>query len=538
MSQTYQVISAALPKERCATALLLFLFSFLFFCAFRIPVPCNVDTFLYARAIKTLEGPVVHFGYYVIGSFCQALLGRFGYTPPETLGLLSQFLGGVSVSSLYVFSFLTTKDHLQGLVAALLLMFSGTFWLFSIHGEVYVPQLAFVLLSLAFIQKQMPFISSLCLLIAISITPTSLLALAPIGYLMYTNRSGTRQATFFLAPIATAFIAVMLWNGSKVVEVFTQAIYSPAIFLDEFSWTGLLREVVYRIIKAYGRSFNIVLFFVMTGFAVVYKNDRRQWGLTLFFLIPFMVYLFNLGLLSGDHLIISFVAVSLLGSHGILKCLDWMGIKRGLRSLAIILILSFYVLISFEFLISRPTAYSKELARVIHALSKRMPDNGIILADYCFGVTYASMTFHEKSMDLFEGRPAAYVEKGVREGEPVFHRLNKPFWISFACIPGVASKHGFRELLTKRPLYLVETLDWRIGLIQVFKEHLKSLKLENPRDKIQRLNDITRYLQYKLGSTIMVDRIIDSPLHPVYRLRAVGDSENRQDHSTQNSSVK
>ena len=50
-------------NEPYATACVLFLISFLFFYLFRIPTPPNVDTYLYARAIETFDGPGIHFGY-------------------------------------------------------------------------------------------------------------------------------------------------------------------------------------------------------------------------------------------------------------------------------------------------------------------------------------------------------------------------------------------------------------------------------------------------------------------------------------------
>jgi len=530
MTPRQHPISIIRHNENYRTALLLFLFSFVLFYAFRIPVPINVDTALYARSIKTFEGPVVHLGYYGIGSLFQSFLGVFGLTPLQTLGVMSQFFGGIAVSGLYVFSLQITEDHLQSLLAALILMFSGAFWLYSIHGEVYVPQLAFVLLSLISIQKQRPLISSLCLLTAVSITPTSLLALVPIGYLMHMHRLGKKQEAFFLSPILIAFITIMLLEGPKIIQAFASAVYSPAIFLDGFSHIGLLREAVYRLIKAYGRSFNLISFFALIGFVVLYRKDRRKWGLTLSLILPFLAYLLNLALFSSDHLIISFIAVSLLGSWGILASLDKLGLFGVKRSVVIVLLLTLYSMISFEFLVSRQMTYSKEQSRVINALAVKFSKDGIMMADYIFGVSYASinMNRNEASIDLYEGRPNTYLQKNMEGPHNTCARLQKPFWVSFACVPSFASRKEFKSVVDNRPIYLVETLDWPVGLVQVFKERLIKMGLEKPRQRIRRVEDIAEYLEYKLGATITVDRIIASPLHPVYRLRIIGASKDRQ----------
>ncbi len=191
------------------SACLIFLFSLLFFHVFRIPIPLNVDTYLYTRAIETFEGPNIHFGYYIIGSFCHWLLGPLGVTPLQTLGYISQFFGSVSVAGIYIFTFLLTDSRLHSFLTACILMFSGAFWLLSIHGEVYVPQLAFVLLSLIFLMKSRPMLSSLSILIAVSITPTSLLALFPLCYIIYMNKFDRKHLIYFAAPILLVYVILM-----------------------------------------------------------------------------------------------------------------------------------------------------------------------------------------------------------------------------------------------------------------------------------------------------------------------------------------
>jgi hypothetical protein len=173
------------PVVSYKTICTLFLFSFIFFLLFMIDTPANGDTYSYARSISTFEGPIIHIGYYTIGYIFHSLLKQFGSTPLLTLGYMSCFFGSISVICMYLFTFMLTENRLQSFLAALILMFSGTFWFFSVHGEVYVPQLAFVLLSVLFIMKKRALLSSLSILVAISITPTSCLAIPPLIYLVY-----------------------------------------------------------------------------------------------------------------------------------------------------------------------------------------------------------------------------------------------------------------------------------------------------------------------------------------------------------------
>ena len=108
---------------------------------FHIKIPVNGDTYAYADSITSFAGPLIHYGYFVIGAFFYAVLQNFGMNALQTVTFMSIFFGSVCVASMYLFSIGLTKDRFQSLLAALILMFSGTFWFFAEHGEVYVPQL-------------------------------------------------------------------------------------------------------------------------------------------------------------------------------------------------------------------------------------------------------------------------------------------------------------------------------------------------------------------------------------------------------------
>ena len=125
----------------------LFFFSFILFSLFITERPTNGDTYVYASAISTFRGPLIHFGYYVIGFIFHSFLQKVGSNSMLSLGYVSVFFGSISVVCMYLFTLELTKNRFQSLLSSLILLFSGAFWFFSTHGEVYVPQLGFVLLS-------------------------------------------------------------------------------------------------------------------------------------------------------------------------------------------------------------------------------------------------------------------------------------------------------------------------------------------------------------------------------------------------------
>lgn len=509
--------------EPYKTACLLFLFSCLFFHLFRIPVPLNVDTYLYARAIETFEGPIIHFGYYLIGALCHAFLKPVGVTPLETLGYISQFFGGISVAGMYVFTFLLTEKRLLSLLSAAILMFSGTFWLFSIHGEVYVPQLGFVLLSLIGLLKIRPFLSSLFILVAVSISPTSLLALIPACYVMHMRRFNRKHLMAFACPILLGYAIVMLWDGPRVIEAFAGAIHTPTAFVAPFSYTKFLTLLMYQLMRAYGNSFNLICLFAAAGLVFLYSQDKRLWGLMLAFLLPFSAYFLNLGLVSGDHLIISFIAVSFFGAYGMLRLLDKVHASSKTRIIFVALFVCLHFLINYERSISRQRAYAAEMGRVAHALSERYQPNGIMLTDFDFGTIFFSMMGKDYPLALLKGNPNEFlIEKGSQAKEAM-EMLKGKFWIEFTRLLDVTSWPEFPSLVDQRRIYFVERKFWPIGMIQV---HMALRDVFGIADKSEpdRVENIREYLAYKLAADVTVEKIIESSLYPVYVMQPVSKS--------------
>ena len=100
-------------------------------------------------------------------------------------------------------------------------------------------------------------------------------------------------------------------------------------------------------------------------------------------------------------------------------------------------------------------------------------------------------------------------------------KLRGKFWVNLEHLTAFTSRAEFKPLVDERPIYLVDTRFWPIGLIQVYKAVLNLMGLKGPENKPLRSKNIREYLAYKLDADITLDKIIDSPLHPVYLMRPV-----------------
>jgi len=98
--------------------------------------------------------------------------------------------------------------------------------------------------------------------------------------------------------------------------------------------------------------------------------------------------------------------------------------------------------------------------------------------------------------------------------------LKGKFWIEFTRLLDVTSWPEFRSLVDKRPIYFVDRKFWPIGMIQV---HMALRDVFGIADKSEpdRLENIREYLAYRLAADVTVEKIIESPLYPVYVMHPV-----------------
>lgn len=489
----------------------LFVGSFAFLVIFQIKPPVNGDSYVYARSIQTFDGPIIHSGYFLIGFIFHFFLGKLGNTPLQTLGHMSVFFGSLCVVCMYFLTLELTKDRKQSLIASLILLFSGAFWVFSEYGEVYVPQLAFVFLSVAAILKTRPLLASLCLLAAISITPTSCLVFPGLAYLIYIRKWQKRQVGWYIGPLILAMVVVLLAGFSTATNIIKWALHPPAVFLGkQWSLSDLFLNIAYRLSLIYGKSFSILLFFALYGFVYLYRKEKRVLFLTLIFLFPFCLYVLNLNLFSGDHLIITFIAISMLASYGIYDSLRLAKVGEKTKWVMTLCLLFMHFSFSYTTFIDPEARDAMELQRVIHRFASEYQANAIMISDFTFGMAFWSLVENEDNFHLLTGRPAAFLREGGASRAAHLDRLRRKFWINEHGAFSFASEvMGSKELFLNRPIYFVDRKDWPT----------RFLKFVLPRSVIEwRHSEILRLprFQKSIGDKARFRLLIDSPLYPVY----------------------
>ncbi|MBI4845908.1 MAG: DUF2723 domain-containing protein [Candidatus Omnitrophica bacterium] len=490
----------------------LFLFSFLILLFFMIYPPANGDSYSYARSIVCLEGTPIHAGYYVIGAAVHYFLKFFGVTPLMTLGLLSVFFGSICVVFMYIFIFRLTADRMQSVLASLILMFSGAFFFYSVHGEVYIPQLAFVLLSAISIEGRKLWPATLFIAIAISIATTSILAIPALLYLMHTREAKKKEMVFFVLPVFLLVIVLFLCDNAKFSDMLAQAICPPKVFLGKFTLAKLMADVLYRLVKVYGRSFNLISILSLCGFFIALKNHRMMAMLSVMFLLPFLMYIFNLGLFSGDHLIISFIAISCLGAYALVYLTK--RLSRG-RYAVFFLLLLIHAVLSQQLFIAPEKRNAEEVSRVVRVLKEVFPEDGILFSEYAFGEAFWYLTAKENDYYIFAGLPNRFLKKHCRNYEECRLKFKNKFWfnISSNMFEFFAMAKNANEIFEGRDIYFADLAYWPSTFIKAL---LSERSIETREEQRASLKQFKKILEIK---NIKIEKIIDSPLCPVYKLR-------------------
>ena len=419
-------------------------------------MPTNGDTYIYANSIEHFTGPIIHFGYYVIGSIFFNIVSFFGLTPVESLGYLSAVCASFAVLLFNRVSFFFNKKNNVSIVGAVILLLSGSFWFFSIHGEVYIPQLTFIVLSIFLLLKQRSLLSSFSFLASLSITPSSILALPALFYLLFFNRLSKKQILYFIIPLLTAASVILLWDISKVIEILNRAIYSPAIFFENFNLISLIKKVIYDLAKVYIKSFNIFLVFMVYGFIKLFNDNRKIWILMILLILPFSAYILNLGLISGDHLIITFIPLSYLSSYGLIKFLDKLQISSRFPSFLLIFLFCIYGWFSYQFKIAPEFKYSCLFENLITNLDHKFDKSDVLVSQFDIGVAFWYLTQKENNYYLQKGEPNNYLKISKGNNELKIEKLNKAFWINIPHFPDFFNSVDFKNLVRGRRIYFIE----------------------------------------------------------------------------------
>ena len=506
-------------RKTVVDAALLFLISIAVFSVFRITTPANGDTYAYADSMTSFAGPAIHYGYFLIGHLIKSLLSRTGISSLQVVTWMSIVSGSLCVTCMYFFSFRLTGDRLQSALAAAILMFSGTFWFFAEHGEVYVPQLCLILLSATFITMGRPLISCLFALTAVSVTPTSCLAFVPI--LFVGTRSGLTKRQigwWFVAPAVGSFAILLLWKFNEIVGILKWAIYSPKIFFDNISLARGVFLGVYQFLVVYLKPFNLLFLAAAWGAVLLWRENRHLFSVMLAFCLPYGAYILNLGLLSGDHLIVTYIAVSLLASYGLSAVLGGLRVRTVAKVVVAVSVLAVHAVTSYAAFIGPGIRDSRELRRVAADLGDRFGSNDIMLSEYDAGMAIWYLLRPEKDFFLLTGRPNNFLAKNYTDPSPCIDRLHSSFWINLPHFAGFMRQPvDTKGILGHRPVYFVDRLDWPSGIIKLL---LPEAMLERRRQEIPQAPKIRTELEKAFGEEVRFEKIIDSPLYPVYFVRA------------------
>ena len=495
-----------------------FLASFVFFLFFLIKTPMNGDTYTYAYSIQNLSGAnKVHYGYIFIGHLLFSFSKIFSLSPLVTIGLLSVISGTLSIILFYLVVFKISKNYVLSFLSAIILLFSGGFWIYSIHGEVYIPQLACILFTIFFVLEKRAFLASLFFIISVSITPSSVLSMPVILLLVYLNKYKRKQILYLFMTILLLFIIFTVKEFSKIPDIFNFAVYSPKVFFKHFSFFSIFKKIILDMIQVYGKSFGLLTLAAVFGFFILYKENRNVFWIMLFMILPFSTYIFNLGLMSEDHLIFSFLPVSFCASYGLIKLYEYYH-KSYFKSYSLIIFLIFLeIWFSYNFYIYPEKMNSILLQNTVNNLKTNFESNAVLISDWTFGTAFWYLTQNETNYSLLTGRPVKYIQEDCLEQKKCIDRLKQKFWID---IPNILNFLTNEELIdiviqNRREIYFADgkyNSSWLINFI------LPERILTDRNDQKKRFSRFSKFLEDTLKVKIKVVNIFDYPSRTVYLL--------------------
>jgi len=498
-----------------AVSIFIFVITTAFLAIFSLKVPANGDTYAYAYSITNLIGGPYHRGYDAIGYLIYSALNPFGIEPLQILTAMSVVSGGAAVAEIFLLSIEFNPSTSRALLTAATLLFNGCFWLFAEHGEVYVPQLAFELAALLAVMRGYTLLSSLLFIVAVSITPTSCLLLPVLIYVLIEKKYMKNDILRFMLPLIVIFVAALTFKHREVWNTVCSSIYTPGIFFRELSLSGIASKISLDLLKVYGRGLNLFLIIGLWGAVIMCMKERKVFLFMLLILLPFLSYILNLGLLTGDHLMLTFVPASLFiacGLHHILLCLND---KIYLKITAVGILFTVYAVFSYLLFIAPAERDARELVRVIDQFNMIKDDHSVLIAEFTFGIAYWYMKHNEENPFILTGRPNDYLLRTCGSSNDCQDRLSGHYWINMTHVPSYLEiEEDFLKKAKGRTLYVADLRTHRTELIKL----LLPDKYWKGSEGMGIIDRVSRYLSKKLGLTIRYEEIIQSPRHPVYRL--------------------
>lgn len=509
---------AILKSKNIYIPILLFIVSLSFLSIFLISAPTNGDTYAYAFSVSHLKGSGIHPGYYMFGHLIYSFTRLISLTPLVTISLISIISGSLSVVFQYLLVSGLSHRTWVGVLSSFVLLSSGGFWFYASHGEVYIPQLAGVLLSLVFVYNKKPLLASLTLLLTISLTPSSILALPAMIFLIHFRRFDKRQKYFFYLPILIIVFSVLLFRFSIIHSLIEFSVFSPRIFFDDFSFLSIVKKIIFDLVLVYGKSFGILNIVAILGIFVLYRENRQAFWMMFLLIIPFIAYIFNLGLLTEDHLIITFIPMSVFVAYGLWRGISYFKFPAVGGFIILMMFLTSQFLLSYKFYIGPEKKRSAILKSTIENFSEQFEKNSVLISDWNFGIAFWYITQNEENYALLTGRALRFLEKGRFTNEECLKRLESSFWIDTPNLPGFLENEVLRKLLLKkdRSIYFVDENFQPNKLKKIIMEKKIADDVELKRNRVERFKN---YMKNNLQVDMSTERILRYPMHVIYIFR-------------------
>lgn len=239
-----------------------------------IPVTSG-DAAIYAQSIKTGELNLNHIGYLITGNILYSAL-KNTFTLIDIVTFISVLFGSLSLIFCYLISRKLLKNSKDAMQSTLIVMFAGTYWLYSIAIEIYTMQLFFLWGSLYFMMDKKTHHSMLLLFTGLFISLTSVFFIPVLAYLAYKNKN----IKIFTCEL---FISAILYLILSYKQIF---------YVIQGGSTGL--HLVAPLANLYyaTQSFLFFLPLAVIGTYYLYKKDKEKTKLISIACLPYTYFLF------------------------------------------------------------------------------------------------------------------------------------------------------------------------------------------------------------------------------------------------------
>lgn len=324
------------------------------------------DAGIYAGDIEEGNINLNHIGYQVVG---RALYLAFMNTLPlvTIVGFISVFFGALSLGFCYLISKRILGSSRDAMLSTLIVMISGTYWLYSIVIEIYAMQLFFLWGALYLMLDKKAYSSALLFFISLFVSLTSLFFGPILAYTAYKNKSFKKFA------FCTVLSAILYLSVS----------YEEIYYVIRGGSTGL--HLVAPLANAYymTQSFLFFLPLALIGIYKIYKKDFRTLKTILFATIPYSYFIF----FNWDHGVFLLPTYVFISSLAIYMIRDLAILKN--RYLIGILYITFFSL-ELSLVVSPVIEESVIFDGFIKSTTNYVQDN-VLYARYDYGEIYRNV---------------------------------------------------------------------------------------------------------------------------------------------------